>query len=155
MASALFSPIKLRDLNLPNRIAVSPMCQYSSEDGNANDWHLMHWGSMALSGAGLFLVEATAVSAEGRITPGDLGLYSDDNEAAFKRCLDAVRKYAPPGAIGAQIAPGGRSEEHTSELQSHLCISYAVFCEDAGRSEERRVGKECTSVCRSRWSPYH
>ena len=73
MPSALFSSLKLRDLTLPNRIVVSPMCQYSSEDGNANDWHLMHWGSMALSGAGLFLIEATAVSAEGRITPGDLG----------------------------------------------------------------------------------
>jgi NADPH2 dehydrogenase len=108
MPSALFSSIKLRHLDLPNRIVVSPMCQYSSTDGNANDWHLMHWGSMALSGAGLFLVEATAVSAEGRITPGDLGLYSDENEAAFKRCLDAVRKYAPPGAIGAQIAHAGR-----------------------------------------------
>src|SRR5580693_7745482 len=96
MPPALFNPLKLRDLTLPNRIVVSPMCQYSAVDGSATDWHLMHWGSMAMSGAGLMFVEATATSAEGRITPGCLGLYSDANEAAFKRALGAVRAYVPP-----------------------------------------------------------
>jgi len=108
MPSALFSPIKLRSLNLPNRIVVSPMCQYSAEDGSATDWHLMHWGSMVMSSAGLTLIEATATSEHGRITPGCLGLYSDANEAAFKRCLDAVRAHLPPSYVGVQLAHAGR-----------------------------------------------
>jgi len=108
MSSALFSPIKLRGLTLPNRIVVSPMCQYSAEDGCATDWHLMHWGSMAMSGAGLFIIEATAPTRDGRITNGCLGLYSDADEAAFKRCLDAVRKHAQPTRIGVQLGHAGR-----------------------------------------------
>ena len=74
--SALFSPIKLRDLALPNRIMVAPMCQYSAEDGEANDWHFTHMNTMALSGAAMFCIEATHVEPIGRITPGCLGLYS-------------------------------------------------------------------------------
>ena len=70
----LFSPITFRDLTLPNRIAVSPMCQYSSIDGFANDWHLVHLGSRAVGGAGLVFTEASAVLPEGRITPNDLGI---------------------------------------------------------------------------------
>ncbi|HEY4374858.1 MAG TPA: NADH:flavin oxidoreductase/NADH oxidase [Burkholderiales bacterium] len=108
MTSALFSSFKLRGLALPNRIVVSPMCQYSADNGSATDWHLMHWGQMAMSNAALFLIEATAVVAEGRITNGCLGLYSDANEAAFKRCLDAVRKWTPHTNIGAQLAHAGR-----------------------------------------------
>jgi 2,4-dienoyl-CoA reductase-like NADH-dependent reductase (Old Yellow Enzyme family) len=108
MSSALFAPISLRDLTLPNRIVVSPMCQYSAVDGSATDWHLMHWGSMVMAGAGLTLIEATATSADGRITPGCLGLYSDANESAFKRALDAVRAYAPPSWVGVQLAHAGR-----------------------------------------------
>jgi len=108
MPSALFSPFKLRSLSLPNRIVVSPMCQYSADDGNATDWHLIHWGSMAMSGAGLFLIEATATVREGRITPGCLGLYSDANEAAFKRALDATRANTPHTSIGVQLAHAGR-----------------------------------------------
>ena len=83
--SALFSPITLRGLTLPNRIVVSPMCQYSSDDGAANDWHLIHLGGLALSGAGMLCIEATAVEPEGRITPSDLGLYDDRTEAALRR----------------------------------------------------------------------
>ena len=84
MTSALFQPISLRELRLPNRIMVSPMCQYSATDGNACDWHLIHLGQLALGGAGLLCVEATAVEAIGRITHNCLGLYSDDNEAALR-----------------------------------------------------------------------
>ena len=83
MPSTLFTPFRLADLELANRIVVSPMCQYSADDGCANDWHLMHLGMLAHSGAALVIVEATHVERHGRITHGCLGLYSDDNEAAL------------------------------------------------------------------------
>ena len=79
----LFDPYRIGELALSNRIAIAPMCQYSAEQGSATDWHMIHLGSLALSGAGLMIVEATAVSPEGRISPADLGLYSDANEAAL------------------------------------------------------------------------
>ena len=88
--SALFSPISIGRLTLPNRIVIPPMCQYSARDGVACDWHLIHLGQLALSGAGLLIVEATAVSPEGRITPSDLGLYSDASEAALRRVIDST-----------------------------------------------------------------
>ena len=87
----LFTPLELGGITLPNRIVISPMCQYSADDGSLTDWHLIHLGHLALSGAGLLILEATAVSAEGRITAGDLGLYSDANEAALARVLAAIR----------------------------------------------------------------
>ena len=93
--SRLFSPYTLRSLELPNRIVISPMCQYSAHDGSASDWHWAHLGSLALSGAGLLCIEATAVTAVGRITPGDLGLYSDANEAALAGVLRMIRAVAP------------------------------------------------------------
>ena len=83
MTSQLFTPFSLRDLELANRIVVSPMCQYSAVDGNAGDWHIQHLGHLSVSGAGLLMIEATAVDAAGRITLGCLGLYSDDNERAL------------------------------------------------------------------------
>lgn len=92
---------------LSNRIVVSPMCQYSSENGNANDWHLMHLGQFSVSGAGLVFVEATSVEPAGRITPGDLGLYSDDNERSLERVVQFFRKYGK-SKIGIQIAHSGR-----------------------------------------------
>jgi 2,4-dienoyl-CoA reductase-like NADH-dependent reductase (Old Yellow Enzyme family) len=105
--SALFQPLQIGELRLPNRIVIAPMCQYSAREGNAQDWHLIHLGHLALSGAGLLIVEATAVSPEGRITAQDLGLYSDDNEAALARVLDALRANSPmPLAI--QLAHAGR-----------------------------------------------
>ena len=105
--SHLFEPLILGALNLPNRIVIPPMCQYSAEEGSAQDWHLIHLGQLAISGAGLLIVEATAVSAESRITPGDLGLYSDANEAALARVVGAVRKLSKiPLAI--QLAHAGR-----------------------------------------------
>ena len=93
-APLLFQPLALGPLTLHNRIVIAPMCQYSAVDGSATDWHLIHLGHLALSGAGLLILEATAVEAQGRITPGCLGLYSDDNEAALARVLDAVRTHA-------------------------------------------------------------
>ena len=105
--SILFSPITLRGLTLPNRIVVSPMCQYSAEDGAATDWHMIHLGGLALSGAGLLCTEATAVEPEGRISPADLGLYDDRTEAALARVLAAIRRHSPiPFAV--QLAHAGR-----------------------------------------------
>jgi 2,4-dienoyl-CoA reductase-like NADH-dependent reductase (Old Yellow Enzyme family) len=103
----LFEPITLRGLTLPNRIMVSPMCQYSAVDGSATDWHVAHLGSLALSGAGLLCLEATAVTAEGRITPGDLGLYSDDNEQALARVIGTLRAAAPI-KLAIQLGHAGR-----------------------------------------------
>jgi 2,4-dienoyl-CoA reductase-like NADH-dependent reductase (Old Yellow Enzyme family) len=105
--SALFSPITLRGLNLPNRIMVAPMCQYSADNGEANDWHFTHINSMALSGAAMFCIEATAVEAIGRITPGCLGLWNDATEAALKPILASVRKHSKT-AVAMQLAHAGR-----------------------------------------------
>jgi 2,4-dienoyl-CoA reductase-like NADH-dependent reductase (Old Yellow Enzyme family) len=107
MSSALFSPIALRGLTLPNRIVVSPMCQYSAVEGSATDWHLMHLGKFAVSGVGLVIIEATHAEARGRITHGCLGLYSDDNERALARVVDFCRK-AGTAKIGMQISHAGR-----------------------------------------------
>ncbi len=105
--SSLFSPIHLRDLKLPNRIMVSPMCQYSSENGEANDWHFTHINSLALSGAAMFCIEATHVEAIGRITPGCLGLWNDATEAALQPILASVRKHSK-AAVAVQLAHAGR-----------------------------------------------
>ncbi len=107
MSSALFSPYRLAGLELANRIVVSPMCQYSADDGCANDWHLMHLGMLANSGAALVVVEATHVERHGRITHGCLGLYSDDNEAALARVIAQCRR-AGTAKFGIQIAHSGR-----------------------------------------------
>jgi NADPH2 dehydrogenase len=103
----LFTPIKLGHQTLTNRIMISPMCQYSAQDGNANDWHLTHLGSLAISGAALLCVEATAVSVEGRITHGCLGLYNDANQAALQKTVDAVRAIAPV-KLAIQLSHAGR-----------------------------------------------
>jgi NADPH2 dehydrogenase len=105
--SALFSPITLRGLTLANRIMVAPMCQYSSDNGEANDWHFTHVNSLALSGAAMFCIEATAVEAIGRITPGCLGLWNDATEAALKPILASVRKHSK-AAVAVQLAHAGR-----------------------------------------------
>lgn len=103
----LFEPLKLGQLELSNRIVIAPMCQYSARDGNATDWHTIHLGHLALSGAGLLILEATAVSPEGRITPDDLGLWNDDNEQALKKTLDAVRAHSDM-PLGIQLGHAGR-----------------------------------------------
>jgi len=105
--SALFSPIRLRGLALPNRIMVAPMCQYSAVNGAANDWHFTHINTLALSGAAMFCIEATHVEAIGRITPGCLGLYNDATEAALKPILASVRKHCKT-AVAMQLAHAGR-----------------------------------------------
>jgi 2,4-dienoyl-CoA reductase-like NADH-dependent reductase (Old Yellow Enzyme family) len=107
MTSALFSPIKLADLGLDNRIVVSPMCQYSSDDGSATDWHVGHLGMLANSGASLLVFEATHVERRGRITHGCAGLYSDDNEAALARVVAHCRRIGT-AKLGIQLAHAGR-----------------------------------------------
>ncbi|HEY5808129.1 MAG TPA: NADH:flavin oxidoreductase/NADH oxidase [Povalibacter sp.] len=108
MTSRLFDPVAIGEVELPNRIAVAPMCQYSADDGSATDWHLQHLSQLAYSGAGLVVVEATAVERRGRITHGCLGLYSDDNEASLKRALDAARRVGGNTRFGIQLAHAGR-----------------------------------------------
>jgi 2,4-dienoyl-CoA reductase-like NADH-dependent reductase (Old Yellow Enzyme family) len=105
--SRLFTPFSIGPLALDNRIVIAPMCQYSAVDGSASDWHLIHLGHLALSGAGLLTIEATAVVPEGRISPSDLGLYSDDNARALGRVLAAVRAYSPI-KVAIQLAHAGR-----------------------------------------------
>lgn len=105
--SALFTPLSLGPLTLRNRIVIPPMCQYSADNGSATDWHIMHYGALSQSGAGMLVFEATGVEAEGRISPADLGLWSDENEQALGRVLRAVRAYsAIPLAL--QLAHAGR-----------------------------------------------
>ena len=111
--SVLFSPIELRGLKLPNRIMVAPMCQYSAENGEANDWHFTHINMLSLSGAAMFCIEATHVEAIGRITPGCLGLWNDATEAALKPILASVRKHSK-AAVAMQLAHAGRKgSSHT------------------------------------------
>ncbi|MBA1183734.1 NADH:flavin oxidoreductase/NADH oxidase [Stutzerimonas nitrititolerans] len=102
----LFSPLTLRQLTLPNRIAVSPMCQYSAKEGVANDWHLVHLGSRAVGGAGLVIIEATAVSANGRISPEDLGIWSDAHVEPLRRITRFIE--AQGSVAGIQLAHAGR-----------------------------------------------
>ncbi len=106
MESKLFAPLRLRDVTLPNRIGVSPMCQYSSQDGFANDWHLVHLGARAVGGAGLILSEAAAVTPEGRISPQDLGIWKDEHVEMLARIF---RFLSANGSIpGVQLAHAGR-----------------------------------------------
>ena len=103
----LFTPFRLRDLVLPNRVAVSPMCQYSAEDGTPNDWHLVHLGSRAMGGAGLVFAEMTNVSSEGRISPGCTGLYKPEHAAAWGRIVKFVHG-TTPAKIAIQLGHAGR-----------------------------------------------
>ncbi len=104
--SSLFSPLKIRSIELKNRIAVSPMCQYSSVNGFPNDWHLVHLGSRAVGGAGLIFTEATAVSPEGRISPDDAGIWNDDQANAYKRITSFIK--SQNSVPGIQLAHAGR-----------------------------------------------
>ncbi len=104
--SILFSPLRIKNIKLKNRIVVSPMCQYSSIDGFTNDWHLVHLGSRAIGGAGLVIAEATGVSPEGRITPGDTGIWKDEHIEGFRRITRFIHEH---GSIaGIQLAHAGR-----------------------------------------------
>ena len=108
--STLFSPLKIKNIELKNRIVVSPMCEYSSVDGFANDWHFVHLGSRAVGGAALIITEAAAVSAEGRISPGDLGIWKDEHIEKLKHITGFIHEH---GAIaGVQLAHAGRKASH-------------------------------------------
>jgi NADPH2 dehydrogenase len=107
MPSALFSPFRLRDLTIDNRIVVSPMCQHSATDGYANDWHMLHLGTLAVSNAGLVMVESTAVERDGRISHGCLGLWSDAHEGALARVVAACGKLGNT-RLGIQLSHAGR-----------------------------------------------
>jgi len=120
----LFTPISLGPLPLANRIMVSPMCQYSGHDGNINGWHLAHLGSLALSGAGLLTIEATAVSPEGRITGGCLGLYNDDNERSLKTAVDMLRE-ASNSKLMLQIGHAGRKASSARPWEGGALLSRA------------------------------
>jgi 2,4-dienoyl-CoA reductase-like NADH-dependent reductase (Old Yellow Enzyme family) len=104
---ALFKPIRVGNLDLANRIVIAPMCQYSAEDGRMTDWHLIHLGQLALSGAALLTIEATAVLPEGRITYADVGLWDDATEKAIGRTLEGIRRWSAM-PIGIQLSHAGR-----------------------------------------------
>lgn len=106
----LLSPLKIKNIELKNRIVVSPMCEYSSHDGFANDWHLVHLGSRAVGGAGLIITEATAVSPEGRISSADLGIYKDEHITKLKQITDFIE--AQGAVAGVQLAHAGRKASH-------------------------------------------
>jgi 2,4-dienoyl-CoA reductase-like NADH-dependent reductase (Old Yellow Enzyme family) len=117
----LFEPIKIRNIELKNRLVVSPMCQYSSVDGFANDWHLVHLGSRAMGGAALVFTEATAVSPEGRITPDDLGIWKDEHIEFLKRICDFIKQHA--AVPGIQLAHAGRKASHSSPWKGAKFLS--------------------------------
>jgi len=119
----LFSPISFRSLTLPNRIAVSPMCQYSSHDGFANDWHLVHLGSRAVGGAGLIFTEAAAVLPEGRITPHDLGIWKDEHIAPLAQIVDFL--HAQGAHAGIQLAHAGRKASMNRPWDGERLLSSA------------------------------
>jgi len=121
--SRLFTPLKLRSVEFKNRIFVSPMCQYSSDDGMANDWHLVHLGSRAVGGAAMVMVEATAISPEGRISPWDSGMWSDEHAAVFKRITRFIaRQDCVPGI---QLAHAGRKASTDAPWRGGQALSEA------------------------------
>src|ERR1700683_1899808 len=119
--TGLFTPLTIGGVNFRNRIAVSPMCEYSSGDGFANDWHLVHLGSRAVGGAGLVLTEAAAVEARGRITPWDLGIWSDEHVPMLSRIAEFIHAY---GAVaGLQLAHAGRKGSATRPWEGSRSLS--------------------------------
>ena len=121
--SDLFDPLTLRGLTFPNRIGVSPMCQYSGEDGFATDWHLIHYGSRAVGGAGLVMTEAVAVASEGRISPNDLGLWKDAHVKGLARCVRFMR--AQGSVVGIQLAHAGRKASMPPPWKEEKALSKA------------------------------
>ena len=117
----LFTPLQIGGITLPNRVVVSPMCQYNADDGCMNDWHLIHLGQLAYSGAGLLVVEATHVTREGRITHRDVGLYNEHNEAAMKKVIEACRRLRKE-PIGIQLAHAGRKASTQIPWEGHSAL---------------------------------
>ncbi|PHV36529.1 NADH:flavin oxidoreductase/NADH oxidase [Janthinobacterium sp. BJB304] len=122
--SQLFTPFALGPLHVANRIAIAPMCQYSADNGNATDWHMIHLGHLALSGAGLLMTEATAVSPEGRISADDLGLWSDANQTALAKVVQAIRRHAPIPLV-VQLGHAGRKASSRAPWQGGTCVHLA------------------------------
>jgi 2,4-dienoyl-CoA reductase-like NADH-dependent reductase (Old Yellow Enzyme family) len=123
MTASLFSPFRLRSVEFPNRIGVSPMCQYSSHDGFANDWHLVHLGSRAQGGAGLVMLEAAAVTAEGRISPDDLGVWKDEHITNLRRIAEFV--HGQGARTGMQLAHAGRKASTASPFKGQGLVQPA------------------------------
>ncbi|PRY54656.1 2,4-dienoyl-CoA reductase-like NADH-dependent reductase (Old Yellow Enzyme family) [Arcticibacter pallidicorallinus] len=121
LMAILFEPIRVRSIEFRNRIVVSPMCQYSAEEGFANDWHMVHLGSRAVGGAGLVIAEATAVSPEGRISPGDLGIWLDDHIPALSRIATFIHEQG--SVAGIQIAHAGRKASHDAPWNGGAFLS--------------------------------
>lgn len=122
MSHSLFSPLELRSITLPNRIGVSPMCQYSSADGFATDWHLVHLGSRAVGGAGLVMLEASAVTPEGRITPSDLGIWKDEHIRKLE-CI-ATFLQSQGARAGIQLAHAGRKASMAAPWQGERLVPH-------------------------------
>jgi 2,4-dienoyl-CoA reductase-like NADH-dependent reductase (Old Yellow Enzyme family) len=120
---SLFDPFTTRGLTLPHRIVVSPMCEYSSIDGFANDWHLVHLGSRAVGGAALVITEATAVTAEGRISPNDLGIYNDGHVEMLRRIIGFIHSQGT--AAGMQLAHAGRKASTARPWEGHSAVAEA------------------------------
>ena len=119
--SQLFTPYQLGPLSLVNRLAIAPMCQYSAENGNATDWHMIHLGQLALSGAGVLMTEATAVSPEGRISADDLGLWCDDNQRALGKVVQAIRRHSGMPLI-VQLGHAGRKASSRAPWKGGNCV---------------------------------
>lgn len=117
----LFKPLKIKGVEFKNRIVISPMCEYSSVDGFANDWHFVHLGSRAVGGAGLIITEATAVSPEARITPDDLGLWKDEQITELKKIVNFLPEYNC--VAGVQLAHAGRKASHQSPWKGSQLIA--------------------------------
>lgn len=144
--SQLFSAAKIGELSLENRIVIAPMCQYSAEAGRASSWHRIHLGSLALSGAALLILEATAVEAIGRISPGDLGLWDDETEAALHTVLADIRAWSPIRQ-GIQLGHAGRKAScrapwqgrHQAGLRGQLTASLLADAADLQLSKPPTV----------------
>ena len=151
-APPMFAPFRLREMWVPNRVAVSPMAQYSAVDGVPGDWHLVHYGSRALGGAGLVFVEMTCVSPEGRITPGCTGLWNDEQAQAFARIVDFVHantqskicmQIGHAGRKGStQVGWGGGLADRRVERPAQLAAAVAVAA--AKRDGVNQVPREMT-----------
>ncbi len=144
----LLDPLTIRSITFPNRVFVSPMCEYSSEDGFANDWHLVHLGSRAVGGAGLVFTEATAVTPDGRISPQDLGIWKDEHVEMLARI---VRFVHGQGSVAGHATGACRPEgEHVSAVERQR-QDYRVGWRLAQRAWRRRRSRLPTTIrCRSR-----
>ncbi len=148
--SQLFQPLTIKNITFHNRIAVSPMCQYSATNGYANDWHLVHLGSRAVGGAALVIVEATAVSPEGRISPGDLGIWNDDHIEPLKRIVNFI--HANGSVAGIQIAHAGRKASHSAPWERGIqlatdnggwkCVAPSPIAFDEGEDAPEELDKQ-------------